>query len=175
MASMWIVIFVASLILFLGVYFWMAIRHRDRVNLLSVASWVALGVAFFIIIHIIGLMIFPTKIQEVDQPIKIMNQNHEVKRGESLILKIHIKKYESVPSTVYPSILCDSGEYFLFPSRASNVPVGEFDFIVNDAYPIPYDVPIGATCHTRSTDVFQINVLRKKTYVYESEPFKIIQ
>lgn len=173
MNSLWIIIFLVSIIFFLGIYFFTIFRHRDGVNLLSLLSWVIIGIAFFIIIHIVGLMIFPIKIQETDEPIKIMNQNHQVKRGEFLILKIHIKKYEPYPSMIYPSIICDDGSYLVLPWRYSNVPVGEYDFIVSDVYRIPLETPLGI-CKTRSTDVFRINLLREKTFVHESESFEII-
>lgn len=174
MSIFWMGLFLFSVCLFAGVYIYIAIRKRDRVDLLNVASWVALGIAFFLIIHIIGLMIYPFKIQEVDQPVKVLNENHQVKRGESPILQAHIKKYVSIGSTIYPAILCDDGTYITYPERASNVPEGEGTYTLPNLYPVPLDTPL-TTCHTIATDVFQLNIFRSKTFIHHSEGFQIIE
>lgn len=173
MPKIWIGVFTVSILLFLVVYLWAVFRHKEKVKFLEAASWIALGIAFFMVLHIIGLMIFPIKIQEIDLPMKILNPNYQVRRGEPLTLQYHIVKYVQLPSTVYPAFLCDGGYYATFPERVSNVPVGEGTYTVKTNYVIPADAP-SDTCHISSTDVFQINVLRKKTYFLTSEDFTII-
>lgn len=126
------------------------------------------------VIHITSLMIFPTKIQEVEQPTRVLNPNKEVRRGEPLIIQFHIKKYINYGSTVYPSIVCDDGTYFTFPERKSNVPPGEGTYTLSNAYIIPANAPL-TYCRTRATDVFKLNILREKTYILESEKFKVIE
>jgi hypothetical protein len=169
----WVALFIILVILFIIIYIYLVMRHHEKVEILQLASWVALGIAFFMIMHIIILMIYPTKIQEIDQPMKILNPNHEVRRGEPLTIQYHIKKYVALPSTVYPAILCNNGSYMVFPERVSNVPVGEGTFTVTTGYVIPDWAP-SDTCHVSSTDVFAVNVFRKKIYKLESENFNII-
>jgi hypothetical protein len=174
MPQFWMGLFVLLMVVFAGLYIWIALRHRDRVSLLSLASWIALGIAFFMVFHVITLMVYPAKIQEVDHPIKILNPNHQVKRGEYLILQIHVKKYIDKGSTIYPSILCQDGTYITYPSRESNVPIGEGTYTLSNAFQIPADAPF-TTCHTRSTDVFKINIFREKSFIHQSEDFQIIE
>lgn len=173
MFFMWmfgIIIFICLL-----VYVFLILRHREKANLINFLSYLILGVAFFIVFHIIALMVHPFKIQEIDQPIPVLNPNHEIKRGESVILKPHVKKYVDKGSMIYPSLLCDDGYYTTYPTRASNLPMGEQEVIITSAYSIPMDAPIGATCHTRATDIFTLNLFRSVSFILESEPFKIIE
>jgi hypothetical protein len=174
MPQNWLALFIVSIFTFLVVYIYVSIRHREKIKLLNLMAWVGIGIAFFMVIHITTLMIFPTKIQEVSLPIKILNENKEAKRGEPLIIQFHIKKYVNYGSTIYPSIICDDGSYFTFPVRQSNVPPGEGTYTVSNAYYIPENAPF-TYCHTRATDVFELNILRKKTYILESEKFKVIE
>jgi hypothetical protein len=171
----WVALFIISVVLFIIIYIYLVMRHGEKVQVLQIASWIALGIAFFMIMHVIFLMVYPTKIQEVDQPMKILNPNYEVRRGEPLTIQYHIRKYAALPSTLYPAILCTNGVYMTFPSRVSNVPVGEGTFIVNTPYVIPDWVPLNSNCKISTTDIFTVNVLRQKIYKLESENFTIIK
>jgi hypothetical protein len=175
MSYFWITLFLLTLIVFSGIYLWLVMRHREKVKLINAASYIILGTAFFIILHIIGLMLFPVKIQEVEYPVKVLNPNHEVRRGESVVLQVTLKKYVDKPSTIYPNILCNNGYYYTYPERKSNVPMGEQTIVIANNYTIAPDAPIGSVCKTRSTDVFNLNIFRDKTFVHESEEFTIIE
>ena len=139
------------------------------------ASWIALGVAFFVVFHILALMLLPIKVQDVETPIKVLNPNHQVRRGEFLVLQLHLKKYVDHGSTVYPAILCDDGTYITYPERKSNVPEGEGTYIISNVYLIPMYIHPNTICTTRATDDFKLNILRDKQYIYESEPFTVIE
>ena len=175
MSYFWIILFLVTLIVFTGVYIWLVMKHRERVKLINAASYAILGAAFFVILHIIGLMVFPVKVQEVRYPVSVLNTNHEVKRGESVILEVKLKKYVDSPSTLYPSVICTNGYYYTYPERKSNVPIGDQTIIIANAFPIASDAPVGSICKTRSTDVFSLNIFRDKTFVHESEEFTIIE
>jgi hypothetical protein len=174
MISIWVGLFIFLIILFSTIYIWLALRHHDKVNLLSISSWVALGIAFFMVIHITGLMLYPVKIQEVDQPVKVLNPNHQVKRGEFVILQVNLKKYIDKGSTLFPAILCQDGTYLNFPERKSNLPEGEGVYILSSQYQIPLDAPL-SICHTTATDVFKLNLFREKSFIHQSEDFQIIE
>jgi len=155
-------------------YLYLVLRHREKAKLLNFASYVGLGIAFFLVIHLTVLMVYPTKIQEVELPLTILNENKEVRRGEFLKLQIHIKKYIDNPSVVSPTILCENGYYYVYPNVTSNMPMGEQIFIVSNIYQIPIDAPIGV-CVVRATDSFKLNIFRENTTVQESEQFKVVE
>jgi hypothetical protein len=153
-------------------YLYLIIRHQEKAKLINYASYVGLGIAFFMVIHLTALMVYPTKVQEVELPLVILNDNKEVRRGEFLKLQVHIKKYVDKESTIHPSIICENGYYYVYPSITSNMPIGEQTFTVANIYQIPLDAPTGE-CIVRATDHFQLNIFRGISYVQESEEFTI--
>ena len=155
-------------------YLYLVLRHQEKVKLLNFASYVGLGIAFFLVIHLTALMAFPFNIQEVELPLTILNENKEVRRGEFLKLQVHIKKYIDKPSVVSPTIICENGYYYVYPNVTSNMPIGEQTFIVSNIYQIPQDAPLGE-CVVRATDSFKLNIFRENTTVQESEEFKVIE
>ena len=168
-------LFGACIFFILMVYLYLVWRHQEKQNLINVMSYIILGVAFFIILHVIGLMVFPINVQEVKYPIRVLNENHEVRRGETVKLLVEMKKYVDLPSEVYPTILCEDGWYSTFQSRYSNVPMGEQKLILDGVYQIPFNAPVGVVCKTRATDVFKLNIFREVRFIHESEPFTIIE
>lgn len=174
MNNLMLTLFVLFIIGFAIFYLYLVLRHREKVKLLNLASYVGLGIAFFLVIHIIILMIFPFKIQVVELPLTILNENKEVRRGEYLKLQVHIKKYIDKPSVISPSILCENGYYYIYPNLTSNMPMGEETFIVSNIYQIPQDAPLGE-CVVRATDSFKLNIFRENTTVQESEEFKVVE
>jgi len=165
------IIFIVGFSIF---YLYLILRKREKANLINFASYVGLGIAFFMVIHLIVLMIYPFKIQDTELPLKMVNANQEVRRGEFLKLQVHIKKYVDKESTVSPSIICENGYYYLYPSVTSNMPMGEQTFTVANIYQIPLDAPLDE-CRVRATDRFQLNIFRGISYVQESEEFRIIE
>jgi hypothetical protein len=167
-------LFVIFIVAFSIWFLYLIIRHRERANLINYASYVGLGIAFFMVIHLTILMVYPFKVQDTELPLMVSNENKEVSRGEFLKLQIHIKKYVDKESTVSPSIICENGYYYLYPSVTSNMPMGEQTFTVANIYQIPLDAPLDE-CRVRATDRFQLNIFRGISYVQESEEFRIIE
>ena len=169
-----LILFAVSVMAFSIFYLYLIIRKGQSATLINYASYVGLGIAFFMVIHLIVLMIYPFKIQETKLPLTVANDNREVRRGEFLKLQVHIKKYVDSASRISPTIICENGYYFVYPSVTSNMPMGEQTFTVANIYQIPIDAPIGE-CIVRATDHFKLNLFRSVNFVQESEEFRIIE
>jgi hypothetical protein len=167
-------LFVIFTVGFVVLYLYLVFRHLEKVKLINLASYIGLGITFFLVLHITILMVYPIKIQEVELPLVILNDNKEVGRGEFLKLQVHIKKFIDKESIVHPSIICENGYYYVYPSITSNLPMGEQTFTVANIYQIPLNAPINE-CKVRATDHFQLNIFRGISYVQESEEFRIIE
>jgi len=167
-------LFVIFIVAFSIWFLYLIIRHRERANLINYASYVGLGIAFFMVIHLTILMVYPFKVQDTELPLMVSNENKEVSRGEFLKLQIHIKKYVDLSSTISPSIICENGFYYVFPNVTSNMPIGEQTFTVSNIFKIPLEAPL-SECKVRATDRFRLNLFRSITTVQESEEFRIIE
>jgi hypothetical protein len=174
MPQVFLTLFIILIVGFSILYLYLVLRHQEKVKLLNFASYVGLGIAFFMVLHLIILMVYPIKIQEVEVPLTVTNPNKEVKRGDYLTLQIHIKKYVDEPSIVSPTIICDSGFYYVYQNITSNLPIGEQTFTVPNVFLIPENIPLD-TCRVRNTDTFKLNLFRSVSSVQESEDFKVIE
>jgi|WetSurSiteA1Bulk_404760.scaffolds.fasta_scaffold12101_3 hypothetical protein len=167
-------LFVILVVGFAIFYLFLIMRKKKRADLINFASYIGLGIAFFVVLHVIILMVYPFKIQDVEEPLKVVNPNNEVKRGEFLQLQIHINKYVDLPSVVSPSIICENGYYYIYPDLTSNLPIGEQTFTVANIFKIPMEAPL-SECRVRVTDRFQLNIFRSNTTANESDEFRIIE
>lgn len=110
----------------------------------------------------------------VEQPIKILNENKQIARGEPIIMELHIVKSNNYGFSSSSTILCDDGRLFTLASRGVNLPNGEYT-IVSRSYAVPITASVGTTCKFKFTNNYKVNPIRSKPIVWESEDFKIIK
>lgn len=130
--------------------------------------------ASLIIVVCLFWLIYPYKVSEVKVPIKILNDNKQIRIGETIEMEIQVNK----PSELKPDgsvyITCNDGNLVTMNSMTTNLPVGEYT-VVNRLYKLPPKVAVGSKCQFNFRNVYQVNPIRDITRKWASEDFEVIK
>lgn len=141
--------------------------------------WHAIAIITFVSTTILVLImlfwtIYPYKVSEVKVPIKILNENKQIRIGETIEMEIQVSK----PSDLRPDgsvyITCNDGNLVPMNSITTNLPIGEYA-VVNRLYKLPPKVAIGSKCQFNFRNSYQVNPIRDITKEWYSESFEVIK
>lgn len=150
-----------------------------KYNKLKDKVWHAIAIITFVSTTILVLImlfwtIYPYKVSEVKVPIKILNDNKQIRIGETIEMEIQVNK----PSELKPEgsvyITCNDGNLVTMNSMTTNLPVGEYT-VVNRLYKLPPKVAVGSKCKFNFRNVYQVNPIRDITREWASEDFEVIR
>ena len=118
---------------------------------------------------------YPYHIIDYDLPSKVLNENHEVVRGELLHFRVEYEKYIPVNGNGATTLHCADGKLVtVLPPRGAGAlfPLGEhsidFDMIV------PEKTSLGI-CHLESMIFYEVNPIREVPVHIYTENFEVIQ
>ena len=146
----------------------------DKNRYINLFFTIGLLFSFLFVFHILSKLIFPLKVQEVELPLKILNENRQVEIGDYLIIEINTIKYVNQPSVVQATILCEDGSFYNYSPITSNAPKGEQKLVVKNAIRIPNEAHPAQNCQLFVIDTFRLNSLRTFEQHQYSEFFDII-
>ena len=137
---------------------------------INVVAWAALSISAFLAGLIIYWSLQPFKpIIRLETPITI--QNDPVKIGEDLILEYRYCKDGTADGGIVARYIEGAGIYWL-PEVRSNVEVGCKNLVV------PIELPknlVPGTYTYNSEITYEVNPIKKSTYYFKSEPFKLVK
>lgn len=129
-------------------------------------------------LSLLGLFIWwtvqPTNLPQIEQPIEVLNPQHEVAIGQPLVLKLEVTKtIDRAPSNTTRFLECKSGNLVTLTSSITNLPIGSYT-VVSDNIVIPAKVTPGDTCHLVLHATFQINPIKTESTSFASEDFLVL-
>lgn len=139
------------------------------VQITSIIWMLFLGVIIF-------ALFYPFPILNINQPMRILNENKVVMPGETLAFELDYSKPKHYPSTAIKAIYCDSGWVYFYPEIPETLPEGK-NTVVSDYTLIPESVPEGSvlTCHLTLDIKIELGFLsRTEGIIVVSEDFYII-
>ena len=126
----------------------------------------------------VGLMLFwtvsPYQVSDVQEPIKILNENKQIKIGEPIEMELIVNKPTDIKPVGSVYITCDDGNLVTMNSSVTNLPVGKYT-VINNRYLLPPKVMVGAKCQFNFRNVYQVNPIRDITREWNSEYFEVIK
>lgn len=156
----------------------MRLLGKPRSIFWHLLTFVTFSLASVLIILILFWSLFPYKTSDVVEPIKILNENHQIKLGERIKMELHITKYNLYPVDAANSLICSNGRIYviasIMPKGASILPKGTY-IRVQDAYSLPNDAEIGTTCHFTFQNSYKVNPIRSIVKSWRSEDFEVIK
>jgi len=146
--------------------------NKTRHAIAYIVMWVALAFAFVMLTVSAWWLLSPYKVLEIGQPPQILNKGGIITPGDTIELKIDYKKSKPLPSSVSPSISCESGNLVQFNSFESNLPVGQGTTLDTD-FILPPKFKDGDNCQVIFTQTYKVNPIREISYTIYSEFFII--
>lgn len=146
-----------------------------RHHLFVASMWLAIAFISIVSILIIVWLILPYPVTTIQQPIRILNENKEVRIGEEIIQELKINKpNDSVPENPTRVLLCSDGNLVTLAALPSilNLPVGKYT-LVNDRYILPPKVAVGSDCVFVWRQSYRVNPIRLIPVEWRSESFKV--
>lgn len=130
--------------------------------------------ASIIVVVSLFWLTYPYQVSNVKVPIKILNDNKQIKVGETIEMEIQVNK----PSELKPEgsvyITCNDGNLVTMNSMTTNLPVGEYT-VVNRLYKLPPKVAVGSKCQFNFRNAYQVNPIRDITKEWSTEDFEVIR
>jgi hypothetical protein len=142
-------------------------------GILHYLAWVAILGNLFLIGLVAFWQLYPYRLPYVQQPIEILNENNEIKVGETIKMKINLVKERNVEVIVRPNVTCSDGVITPLISKSDTLPVGAHIRLSND-YQMP-PAPVGAECKFNFEVVYQVNPIRAEPITWSSEEFKVVK
>lgn len=129
-------------------------------KILNILSALTLSITFFFMCYISYLLLWPFKIVEIKQPLKVISISKE-----ELVYEVDYCKYIDGPATVTRQLI--NHQIIFLPVVVTNLPKGcnkserrlELPRLAPDTYRL------------RISTTYEINKLRSETFIYETEPF----
>ena len=146
---------------------------RSRKIWYTFSSIVIVFAAGFILLAIFW-MVYPYKTAEIKTPVPILNENNEIARGDTVLLKVVVTKYTDVAPERDELITCDDGSItFINPGDTTNLPPGTYTF-TNDKNTLPEKLVVGAVCKYHFRYSYRVNPIREINKEWDSEPFTVV-
>lgn len=145
-----------------------------RHYLLVAAMWLAIGFISLVSMLVIAWLIMPYQTTELQQPIRILNSNREIRIGEAIIQELKINKPNDIaPDNPTRVIICNDGNLVtLSVLRQINLPIGIYT-VIDDSYILPPKVAVGSECVFVWRQDYRVNPLRVIPVEWRSESFKV--
>lgn len=141
--------------------------------ILGMLAWVSISFVIGASLYALGLALLPVKTADIKQPIKVLNENKIVQKGEKLELELVISKYTNVTPEVSRNLLCDDGTVYFVPSAIQGTarPVGTYTAIAN--IDLPLEAPTDIPCKLEYNNEYRVNFVRTINRVWSTEKFII--
>ncbi len=140
-----------------------------------IGSIVTISLAIGLLLLILFWAFYPYNIIDFKLPAKVLNENHEVVRGEDLHFRMEYEKYLAVNGHGTTTLHCADGNLVtVLPPRSAGAlfPLGEhsidFDMIV------PEKTSLG-TCRLESIIQYVVNPIRNIPIHIYTEDFEVIE
>lgn len=117
-------------------------------------------------------ILFPYKTADIQTPIKILNQNHVIRVGEKIQMKIVLDKYTDVKPEVSKYVVCTSGNTAAFDQPGTSRPLGHTEYIV-DNFVLPPKFVDGENCKFVFKSYYKVNPIRTIVKEWYSESFTV--
>jgi len=146
-------------------------KHR----ILIFSLWTAIIFIIVAAITIIAWLLLPYEVTQIKEPIRILNQNKEVRIGEPIIQELKIDKPNDIaPANLTRLLICENGNLVTLAPlpNALNLPIGEYT-LINDRYILPPKVTVGDTCVFIWRQTYEVNPIREIPVEWRSETFKV--
>lgn len=146
--------------------------HESRFwHFVTLVTFISVSV---ILIVSIFWLIYPYQVSDVKEPIKILNENRQIRVGEPIEMELIVNKPTNIKPVGSVFITCDDGNLVTMNSAVTNLPVGEYT-VINNRYLLPPKVMVGAKCQFNFSNVYQVNPIREITREWNSEYFEVIK
>jgi len=142
---------------------------------LVISMWLAISFTVSTSLLIIAWLVLPYQVTTIQEPIRILNENKEVRIGEPIMQELKIDKpNDTLPENPTRVLLCDDGNLVTLASlpTALNLPVGKYT-LENDRYILPPKVAPGSKCEFVWRQSYRVNPIRVIPVEWRSEPFKV--
>lgn len=150
---------------------------RDRT--IKDKIWHIIAIATFVLATIIVATalfwtVFPYQVSDVEVPIKILNENKQIRIGEPIEMELIVSKPNDLKPEGNVFITCNDGNLVIMNSSVTNLPKGDYK-VVNNRYTLPPKVAVGTKCAFNFRNVYQVNPIRDITKDWYSEEFEVIR
>ena len=142
-------------------------------SLVKIASFTTLILALGIFGVALFWLVYPYEVASVNTPIKILNENHEIPVGGTILLEIEVNKPNDLRPDGSIFLACED-QIFTLVSNPTNIPVGKFT-VVNDAHSVPETAQPGSVCTFNFRNEYQVNPIRVEQREWASEEFTVIE
>lgn len=146
-----------------------------KLRFINIAVILILTLLSVILATAIYWLFFPYKTADIVEPIKVLNDNHEIAHNEPIKMELHITKYELYPVSTTNTITCGSLIYVIgsvLPKGSTTLPKGSY-VRLQDAYTMPGDAPVGASCEFVFHNEYEVNPIRTVIKEWRSESFTV--
>ena len=138
-----------------------------------VLAWATISLISFTALTVIYWLLASYPVTTIQEPIRILNPNKEVRIGEPIIqeLKIH-KPNDTAPANTTRVLLCEDGNLVTLATLPSplNLPTGKYT-LINDRYVLPPKVSPGSRCIFVWRQSYRVNPVREIPVEWKSETF----
>lgn len=131
------------------------------------------GVALYFAATSMYWAFFPYRTAEIQEPIEILNEYHEVVPGEAIVMKLSINKESDIFPDVSRNVICTSGRIYQVENNPVTTarPKGEYTTIVR--YGLSTDAVPGEKCVFQFKNEYKVNPIRTIVKVWTSEEFNV--
>ena len=146
---------------------------KEHNTFLGTIAWVAIAFVSIVSLYAIGLAVLPVKTADIVEPIKVLNENNIVQKGEKLKLELTFTKYTDVTPDVSRNLICDDGTVYFVQSSIVGVarPIGTYTAI--SLIDLPLEAPIDTPCKLEFNNKYEVNFIRTINKVWATEKFII--
>jgi hypothetical protein len=149
--------------------------NEHRIKFINILAYIVLSIALVLMLVLLFWIVYPYKTADIQEPIKVLNENHQVAPNEKISMELHITKYELYPVETTNTIICGTRIYVVgsvLPKGSSTLPKGSY-VRIQDAYTLPGDAMPGETCQFTFHNDYKVNPIRVVTKEWRSESFTV--
>lgn len=148
---------------------------EQNIYIANIASYII--ITFTLIFGAINILwlTWPYSVVDIEEPIPVLNENHEIAIGEPIVLQLNIDKQTDIaPDSNTANITCNDGNLVTMTSEPKFIPVGQFT-VISDRYALPPKVAIGAECQFNFLNTYEVNPIRTISKTWSSETFTVVE
>lgn len=135
-----------------------------------------MGMFAFFTLQFTYWQFFPYQTAEVVEPIKVLNENKQVVKGDLLRLEISFNKESDYTPIVTRNIICSNETAFFAQSTSiggNTRPQGQFTTI--GEFGLDANVPLNTPCYFEFKNSYAVNPVRTITKDWRSETFTVVE
>lgn len=141
-------------------------------KILNFVVWAVFFMMFLMFVIVTNWLVRDYNVVEVREPLRILNEGGTISVGDTILIELDYTKNADLEATIFPSINCKTGNLVEFVPFVSNLPIGE-NVLISDRYVLPPKFLDGEICQFKVTLVYQVNPIKKESYLVVSEFFEV--